>query len=156
MPAMCSPSRSTTSRRTPCVEGWFGPKLTVRMSSSACSAGSTWSTVGIGLGIREPSYTFAPWSTTLTLLLPREPDGRAADRVILAQGVTLPVVLHQDPGQVGMAAEDDPEHVPRLALEPVGGRPDGDDRVDLLAVVQPGLHADADGIIGEPEEVVVD
>jgi hypothetical protein len=27
-PTTCSPSRSTTSRSTPCVDGWFGPKLT--------------------------------------------------------------------------------------------------------------------------------
>ena len=48
-----------------------------------------------------------------------------------------------------MAAEADPEHVPRLALEPVGRRPDRDDGVDLLAVVEPCLHADAGGVGAE-------
>ena len=56
-------------RSTPCVDGWFGPKLIVRMSSSACFCVSTWSTVGIGLGMREPSYTFVPRSITDTVLL---------------------------------------------------------------------------------------
>ena len=55
-----------------------------------------------------------------------------------------------------MAAEDDPEHVPGLALEPVGGRPDRDHGVDLLAVVEPRLHAYPDGVGAEPEQVVVD
>src|SRR2546428_12188822 len=32
MPRIISPSRSTTSRSTPCVLGWWGPKLTVRMA----------------------------------------------------------------------------------------------------------------------------
>src|SRR5437879_5801665 len=34
MPRIISPSRSTTRRSTPWVLGWWGPKLTVRMSPS--------------------------------------------------------------------------------------------------------------------------
>ena len=49
-----SPSRSTTRRRTPCVDGWFGPKLTWRMSSESRSSGGTSRTVGIGDGIIDP------------------------------------------------------------------------------------------------------
>ena len=48
---------------------------------------------------------------------------RALERVVLALRVPLPLVRHQDPPQVRMAGEPDPEHVERLALEPVGGRP---------------------------------
>src|SRR5437763_5451229 len=38
------------------------------------------------------------------------------DGVVLAQRMALPVLRHQDPGQVGMAGEADPEHVEGLAL----------------------------------------
>ena len=34
-PTTRSPERSTTSRSTPCVDGWFGPKLTWRTSSGS-------------------------------------------------------------------------------------------------------------------------
>ena len=37
------------------VDGWFGPKLTVRMSSRSCSVGSISRIVGHGDGIRVPS-----------------------------------------------------------------------------------------------------
>ena len=46
--------------------------------------------------------------------------GMAPTRVVLAQGVAVPVLGHEDPGQVGMALEDDAEHVEHLALEGVG------------------------------------
>src|SRR3954447_20916793 len=48
-------------------------------------------------------------------------DGYAAERVVLPLGVALPVVRHEDPGQVGVAGEDDAEHVVRLPLLPAGG-----------------------------------
>jgi hypothetical protein len=55
IPATCSPSRSTIRRSTPCVDGWFGPKLIVRMSSRSCSEGSIRRIVGHGDGMRVPS-----------------------------------------------------------------------------------------------------
>src|SRR3954462_13617782 len=51
-------------------------------------------------------------------------DGHAAERVVLALRVALPVVRHEDPGEVGVAGEDDTEHVVGLPLLPVGGRVD--------------------------------
>ena len=45
---------TTTSRSTPCVEGWFGPKFTVRTSSDVLRFSRTSSTDGIGEGIRVP------------------------------------------------------------------------------------------------------
>ncbi len=39
VPTTVSPSRSTISRSTPCVDGWFGPKLIRRMSSLPCFVG---------------------------------------------------------------------------------------------------------------------
>src|SRR6478735_640997 len=143
IPATCSPSSCTISRSTPWVEGWFGPKLTVRMSSSSCSPGSACPRRSAPTG-RRPSR------------LSREPDRLAADRVVLPQRMALPVLGHQDPDEVRVAAEDDPHQVERLALEPVGGRPDGDDRGDLLAVVDPCLDPDALRCVGDPEQVVDD
>ncbi len=43
------------SRSTPWVDGWFGPKLMVCTSPVASISGVVRRTVGIGLGIREPS-----------------------------------------------------------------------------------------------------
>src|SRR5213076_3174155 len=54
------------------------------------------------------------------LVLLRELDYLAADRVVAAQGVADPVVGHQDPRELGVSVEDDSEHVVGLALVPVG------------------------------------
>src|SRR5207247_2263042 len=53
-PTTRSPERSTTSRSTPCVDGWLGPKLTWRTSSESARLAGTWSSVGIGAGMRDP------------------------------------------------------------------------------------------------------
>ena len=50
-----SPLRSTISRSTPCVDGWFGPKLICMTSSLSRSDSSTRRIVGTGDGMREPS-----------------------------------------------------------------------------------------------------
>ena len=49
-----------------------------------------------------------------------ELDGDLPDLVVLAQRVPLPVLRHEDAGQVGMVGERDPEHVVHLALERLG------------------------------------
>src|SRR5829696_7833514 len=54
-------------------------------------------------------------------------DGYATQRIVLALRVALPVVRHENPGQVRVAVEDHPEHVVRLPLLPVGGRVDAGD-----------------------------
>src|SRR5262245_32530549 len=56
------------------------------------------------------------------LVLFRKLHRLAADRVVAAQWKPDPVVRHQDARQLGVAVEDDAEHVERLALVPVGGR----------------------------------
>ncbi len=53
-PVTSSPYRSTMSRSTPWVDGWFGPKLIVRTSPVAIISGVVVSTVGVGLGTRVP------------------------------------------------------------------------------------------------------
>src|SRR5262245_58489767 len=49
------------------------------------------------------------------------PDERlpAADRVVLAQGVTLELLVEEQAPEIGMLREAEAEHVPHLALEPV-------------------------------------
>src|SRR5581483_7489134 len=165
-PSTCSPSRSTISRSTPCVDGWFGPKLMRMMSALSTFDGSSCFTVGIGCGMREPSYwpsctighavRVGAIVTAWVSLGFREADGLAALRVVLAQRVALPVVVHDQPREVGMAVEADPHQVELLALEPVRRRPDADDRGHGLAVVRPHLEAHARGRPAQREQVVRD
>src|SRR5215203_1812538 len=94
--------------------------------------------------------------TTATLDLVGEADGLAAERIILAQRVPLPVILHDDPSEVGVPLEADPHQVPRLPLVPVGRRPDRHDARDGFAVVEPHLDTDAWRTLAQREQVVVD
>ena len=55
----------------------------------------------------------------------------AIGRVVLAQRVPDELRIGQDPSQIRVILEDDAEHVASLALEPVGGRPELRERVDL-------------------------
>jgi hypothetical protein len=68
----------------------------------------------------------------------------------------FPVVRHQDPDEVGMADEADAHHVPGLALEPVGGRPDRQDAVHGLAVVEPDLEGHPSRLLRDTKELVRD
>src|SRR5262249_56347026 len=54
------------------------------------------------------------------------PDQRLTpiDRVVLAQRMTDELLVHEQPTQVRVALEADTEHVPDLALEPDGDRPE--------------------------------
>ena len=76
--------------------------------------------------------------------------------IVLAQRVALPVVVHEDPRGVRVAFEADAEEVPDLALVPVRGRPDRDDALHRLAVVEPDLDAHPRSALAQREEVVVD
>jgi hypothetical protein len=55
-----------------------------------------------------------------------------------------------------MALEADAHHVEGLPLVPVGGRPDGHDTCDALAVLEPDLDADGRRSGPDAEQVVVD
>ena len=54
-PTTVSPSSCRTSRRTPCMDGWLGPKFTSRMSDERRSSSGTSIIVGTGEGMRVPS-----------------------------------------------------------------------------------------------------
>ena len=55
-----------------------------------------------------------------------------------------------------MAVEADPHQIERLALVPIGGRPDGDDARNALPVLEPDLDADDRRAGADRQEVVVD
>src|SRR5579884_4306390 len=55
-----------------------------------------------------------------------ELDRDAPDGVVLAQRVSLPVLGHQDPAEVGVADEHDAEHVVRLPLGRLAACPQGE------------------------------
>src|SRR5437867_6482994 len=68
---------------------------------------------------------------------------RRVDGVILPQRVAFPVVREKDPPEVGMALEDDAEHLVALALHPVGAAIErGQRRAARLSRRQPGAHRD--------------
>ncbi len=55
-----------------------------------------------------------------TLLIPLNCTGMAPIEVVLAQRVAVPVLGHEDAGEVGVAVEADAEHVEDLPLEGLG------------------------------------
>ena len=155
IPATVSPSRSTTRRRTPCVDGWFGPKLTRRMSSRRCFS-------GIDLedrrhGLRDArSLVDARRRKDRHQSSSEKRTGSPPERIVLAERMSLPVLGHEDADEVRVALEADPHHVEGLALEPVGGRPDGEDARDRLAVVEPHLDTQRAPVRRHAQQVVRD
>ena len=73
--------------------------------------------------------------------------------VVLAQRVPDELGVHQDAPEIRVAPEGDAHHVERLALEPVGAPPHGDEGVDLgvyvgaVVVADARLDADAVGVL---------
>src|SRR5260370_3820693 len=112
MRLICSPSRSTISRSTPCVEGCCGPKLTVSSSppNAPCSPVLLIVTPGDSIMLR-------PGPSATSGALP-ELHYLAAHRIVAAQRVAHPVVRHQDSRQARVVREDDAEHVVRLPFLP--------------------------------------
>src|ERR1700709_416736 len=123
-PRTSSPSSSTTSRSTPCVAGWCGPMLTVISSSVRSSLRS-----GVLNGsVLNPT---SAGRSAITALVVGEGDGLAADREVAPLRPADVVVGQQDPGQVGVADEDDPQEVEGFARLEVGGGEELDAGVDL-------------------------
>src|SRR2546425_3497137 len=104
-----SPSSTSSRRSTPCVDGCWGPMLT--LSSSRRSVAWTVAAPEASIGGIHP---------------PRdgEVDGLRAKRLCASERVAAPIVGQHDALQVRMADERDPEEVEQLALVPVGARHD--------------------------------
>src|SRR5678815_3387741 len=106
-----SPSSSSTTRSTPCVDGCCGPMLRVMVSVRTVSHLLRLELLQLGRGLRAVRRVV------------RERDLFVAERGILAQRPAHPVLGQQDAGQVGVPGELDAVEVVGLALVPVGGRP---------------------------------
>src|SRR6266571_7178671 len=102
-----SPSNRSLSRSTPWVLGCWGPMLMSIIS------------------VRNMMVSSAQLE-----VIPVVPLGR----ILLPEGMALPLVGHQDPPQIRMALERDPEQIKRLPFVPVGGAPDAGHRGGRLSV----------------------
>src|SRR5262245_8701726 len=97
-----SPSRTSSSRSTPCVEGCCGPNETViRVSES-------------GSGFRSNEIEDVGMAISFACILSVTLDGE-----VLAQRMALVIRRRQYPDQIRMAVESDAEHVINLSLQPV-------------------------------------
>src|SRR5947208_7283354 len=90
------------------------------------------------------------------LRLSRKSDGLAADRIVLAERVAFPVVVHENAALVRVAVEAEAHHVEGFALVPVCGRPDADETRNLLVVVDPDLQPHTWCARTKTEQVVAD
>ena len=71
---------------------------------------------------------------------------RGPARIILPQGMPFPVVGHEQPAEIGVALETNPEHVENFPLVPVGRRPQiGYVRVVRVFSLQVDFQAQAAG-----------
>src|SRR5437588_1115806 len=130
-----SPSSFSRTRSTPCVLGCWGPMLSSIQSVGDSCSGPNGSCVGPGpngscAGPGPNGSCAMRVSATDRVglqpfeLLVTEDDRLAEGYVILAQRMAFPALRHQQPAQVRMAIELDPEKVPSFPFVPVGSRPD--------------------------------
>src|SRR5258708_6620026 len=120
-----SPSSRSTTRSTPCVLGCCGPMLITsslvsNMAPRTMPADSSAFPGLLNVGLVARLTELQPIERILHQQL-----ARALERIVLTLGKPLPVVRHQNPPAIGMARDVHAEHVVHLALEPVGGGPDG-------------------------------
>src|SRR5690242_8727859 len=118
---MISPSARTTKRSTPWVEGCCGPLVGVMSSVGgpplACRVTST--------SNPDSPAIIRSRASGLQQAFPRRRDAVVLLRLdeVLAQGMSRPVLRHEQATQVRMALEHDAEEIVRLALLPLGVAP---------------------------------
>src|SRR6202140_4936330 len=116
-----SPSSFSRTRRTPWVLGCCGPML----SSIHSVEGSCSGPIGSGAGPGPNGSCTMRVSATDRVglqpfkLLVAKDDGFAEGNIIFPQRMALPALRHQQPAQIGVAVELDPEQVPGIAFVPV-------------------------------------
>src|SRR3954470_22800083 len=100
-----------------------------------------------GISRRSVLIPLSAWRSVITGLAVGEGDRLAADREVAPLRPADVIVGHQDPGEIRVSAEDDPEEVEDLALLSVGGGEELDAGVDLrqllTAIGQHRFHPDA-------------
>src|SRR5581483_2678097 len=140
-----SPSSSSITRSTPCVDGCWGPMLMIMVSSSVSSRSKSLVSMVRPSGRRRTapssrrnsgsvvdSRTRSSWLPSdvpircswVSFVVTRSPrahrvlelHGHAAHGVVLPQGMPFPVLGHEDAREVGMVVEGDAHHVERFPL----------------------------------------
>src|SRR5947207_4032131 len=149
-----SPSSSSTRRSTPCVLGCCGPMLTVIVSVRSSAIGLMRPFQAISLDVRS-ELMFADFKRLVGLHRFANLHG-----IVLPRRMPFPVFGHEQPPQVAMPREDDPKHVPHLALGPpsrwphaLDGRHDAVDlrRRDADLHTQPHTIRDREPVIHDLE-----
>src|SRR5262249_23687854 len=132
---MISPSSSARMRMIPCMAGCAGPMPTVRFCP-------------VPVPLPSPSMISRRVVAGATSISNPRADQRLtpSDRVVLAQRMADELFVHQKPAQVRVAVEADAEHVPPVALEPVGDRPERDGRRHH-GIVLLDAHLDAHALV---------
>src|SRR5947209_16754727 len=131
-----SPSSFSRTRSTPCVLGCWGPMLSSIQSVGGSCSGPNGSCPGpgpngswAGPGPNGSCATRVSATDRVGLqpfkLLVAEDDRLTEGDVILPQRMAFPALRHQQPAQVRMTVELDPEQVPGFTLVPVCRGPDG-------------------------------
>src|ERR1019366_2394221 len=109
----------------------------------------SWSTFSIGdlahprrsrPRARQDVRRRVPWARSSWTRRFLELHGHLTNGVVLAQGVALPLLGHQDPRQVRVISELHTEEIEGLALHGLGAGIEAEQRVDLGVHVA-GLHA---------------
>src|SRR5687768_687340 len=120
----CSPWSSSINRSTPWVLGCWGPMLMIIVWSSPATSCSPMAAASVS-DRRKTQWrsriSRVRLAVSVTVASPRsggalELDRDAPHRVVLAQGVAVPVLRHEDAGHVGVVVEDDAVHVEHLPL----------------------------------------
>src|SRR5438105_7903898 len=136
-----SPCNCMIIRKTPCVLGCCGPRLSVIKFSSSTTPSAPgaskmvspnsapWTGVKPGMLTSVSAIDVASQSVRLVNELLNR-DVLKVGLVVASHWETHKVVRQQNPTQVGMAEETDTHHLERLALHEFGAGPDRGDRGD--------------------------
>src|SRR5215472_1488093 len=140
-PITRSPSSLSFTRSTPCVDGCCGPMFRTSSSAPKSVCGFSPAPVMVLLAMPVTAWSSLPAFNAQVLLYPA--DILLDDVVVLAERIALPLVGQKDARQIGMSSKNDPKHVKRFALQPIGGRPNSGNARDRFAIASPSLHPQA-------------
>src|SRR6266850_1172626 len=128
-----SPSSTSSSRNTPCVDGCCGP---IEIVICVSSGRSTISNCG-GMLMVLISLFLLIGPIGLTGPIGRQTKNQPLfqairfippQRKVLAQGMALPIIRQKNSSQIGMFVENNTEEIEGFALVPVRGPPNAGDR----------------------------
>src|SRR5215469_183677 len=152
---MISPSSSAKMRMMPCIAGCAGPMLMCRCSvpsplpapsprNSSRVVRSAMLRVPLASSLLDRAVSPVRSRQARPHASDPRPDQRlpAVDGIVLAERMALELLVEQEAARIGMPLEADAEHVPHLALEPVGDGPeDGRGGHRRVVLLHPHLEA---------------